>query len=118
MSGTTKGSITKATTPTTKASVVAATPVTGPTQPVTITGYTPNTFDENSITTIGPLAAGDQPPFPTPWPPNPPAPSPSMASAGQIPWKQWVEVLAVRPYVTDPPPCPVVVSRYPGLTNN
>lgn len=117
MSGTTKSTITKATVPTTKASVVAATPVVGPVQPVTITGYTPNTFDENMITDIGPLAAGDQPPFPTVWPPSPP-PAPSYPSAGMIPWRKWVETMAVRPYVTDPPPCPVVVSRYPGLTNN
>jgi hypothetical protein len=62
------------------------------------------------------FAAGVQPPWPTVWPPVAP-PSP-MSGPGMVPYQQWVQTMAVRPYVTDPPPTPVVVSRYPGLTTN
>lgn len=85
-------------------------------------GLVPSSLD-GQFTVLAPVPgtgwAGQQPPFPTVWPPPPPAPGPSLAWAGSvIPWKQWIQAMAVRPFVTDPPPCPVVVSRYPGLTNN
>lgn len=51
-----------------------------------------------------------QGPWPTIWPPTP-APPP-QTSAGVVPWRRYIRNLAVRPYLTDPPPCPVVVSYY------
>lgn len=98
-----------------------------PTQPVTIVSPEPSSIDFNPLAggltqNLAPFASmgwsGQQPIFPTSWPPTP-VPGYQLPFAGaSIPWKQWVQVLAVLPFVTDPPPCPVVVSRYPGLTNN
>jgi hypothetical protein len=52
-----------------------------------------------------------QAPWPTVWPPSP-APYPPSTGPGVVPWRMWNRVMAVRPYITDPPPCPVVVSYY------
>lgn len=54
--------------------------------------------------------ASDQPAWPTVWPPT--TPPPPQTNAGVVPWKMWLGRLATRPYLTDPPPCPVVVSYY------
>lgn len=51
-----------------------------------------------------------QPSWPTVWPPV--APPPPQTSAGIVPYRRWIGRLATRPYLTDPPPCPVVVSYY------
>lgn len=51
-----------------------------------------------------------QGPWPTVWPPSPPPPY--QTAAGVVPWTRYIRNLAVRPYLTDPPPCPVVVSYY------
>lgn len=89
-----------------------------PDQTVAIVGINPSSLDSQfqyfaPVPTVG--WAVQQPLWPTIWPPPPPPPPPMLDYAGQVPWKYWIENLAVRPYVTDPPPCPVVVSRYPGL---
>jgi hypothetical protein len=84
---------------------------------VEIVGVGPTTLDAE-FNTLGVIIAGTQPNFPTVWPPPPPLPTVQLPAAGRIPWRQWVENMAVRPYPTDPPPGPSVVSRYPGLTTN
>jgi len=56
--------------------------------------------------------AWQQPRWPTLWPPPwPVKPQPTL-DGGFVPWLQWIENLATRPFATDPPPCPVVVSYY------
>jgi hypothetical protein len=87
------------------------------TTPVEIVGTGPTSLD-GQFQSLGVVPAAQQPNFPTVWPPLPPLPVVQLGSAGMIPWRQWIENMAVRPYPTDPPPCPVVVSRYPGLTTN
>lgn len=92
---------------------------TSPPTDVTIVSPAPSSLDDlvqNLAPFAEPAYADMQPPFPTVWPPPPPLPTVQLPYAGMIPWRHWIEVMAVRPYPTDPPPCPVVVSRYPGLT--
>jgi hypothetical protein len=92
-----------------------ATPLAVGATQVEIVGVGPTSLDAQM--TLG-VIAGAQPPFPTVWPPPPPLPTVQLPAAGRIPWRQWIENMAVRPYPTDPPPGPSVVSRYPGLTTN
>lgn len=84
---------------------------------VAIVGITPSSLDlqfQNLAPVPGTGWAGQQAVFP---PVIPQVPAYQLPYAGAtILFRKWINNWAVLPFPTDPPPCPVVVSRYPGLT--